>query len=134
MPSDQFDFVRHGPLAKPITLHLVHCHQLILTLIEVICGNCLNAINNGSACSVLLLSTPGLFPALRKTLEHSTASRALKFFCLLETTLSCSKTVLSTLKHCLLRYYTPKTEPQMTPGNNTYNVRCTDFMRLSYVI
>ena len=58
--------------------------------------NCLNAINNGSACSVLFLSTPGLFPALRKTLEHSTASRALKFFCVLETTLSSLKTVLST--------------------------------------
>ena len=45
----------------------------------------LNAINNVSACSVLFLSTPGLFPALRKTLEHSTASRALKLFCVLET-------------------------------------------------
>ena len=42
--------------------------------------------------------------SLRKTLEHSTASRALKFFCVLETTLSCSKTVLSTLNHCLLPY------------------------------
>ena len=30
-------------------------------------------------CSVLFLSTPGLFPSLRKTLEDSTASRALKF-------------------------------------------------------
>ena len=27
-----------------------------------------------------LLSTPGLFPALRKASEHSTASRALNFF------------------------------------------------------
>ena len=65
-------------------------------------GNCLNVINNCSACSVLFLSTPALsvlstvfehtlFLALRKTLDHSTASRALKFFCLLETTLSCSK-------------------------------------------
>ena len=43
-------------------------------------GNCLNIINNGSACSELFLSTPGLFPALRKTLEHSTASRALIIF------------------------------------------------------
>ena len=43
-------------------------------------GNCLNVINNGSACSVLFLSTPGLFSALRKTLEDSTASRALKLF------------------------------------------------------
>ena len=64
-------------------------------------GNCLNLINNGSSCSVLFLSTPGLFPALRKTLEYSTASRALKFFCVLETILLCSKTVLSTLNHCL---------------------------------
>ena len=49
MPSDQFDFVR----PRPITLDLVHCRQLILKLIEIICGNCLNAINNVSACSVL---------------------------------------------------------------------------------
>ena len=54
-------------------------------------GNCLNVINDDSACSVLFLSTPGLFPALRKTLEHSNAPRALKFFCVLETILSCSK-------------------------------------------
>ena len=43
----------------------------------------IKVINNGSACS--------------------TASSALKFFFLLETTLSCSKTVLSNLNHCLLR-------------------------------
>ena len=102
MPSDLLDFVR--PRARPITLGLVHSRQLILILIEVIFGNCLNAINNGSACSVLFPSTPGLFPALGKTLEHSTAFRALKFFCVLETILSCSKTVLSTLNHGLLRY------------------------------
>ena len=107
MPSDQFDLVRaRATGCRPISpgLDPVHCRQLILKLIEVICGNCLNAINNSSACSVLFLSTPGLFPALRKTLEHSTASRALKFFCVLETTLPCSKTVLSMLNHCLLRY------------------------------
>ena len=106
MPSDQFDFVRaRATGCRPVSpgLDLAHCRQLILQLIEVIFGNCLNAINNGSACSVLFLSTPGLFPALRKTLEHSTASRALKFFSVLDTTLSCSKTVLSTLNHCLLR-------------------------------
>ena len=68
-------------------------------------GNCLNTINNAPACSVLFLSTAGLFPVLRKTLEHSTASLAPKFFCVLETTLSCSKTVLSMLNHCLLRYF-----------------------------
>ena len=88
----------------PITLGLVHCLQLILKLIEVIRGNCLNAINNASACSVLLLSTLVLFPTFRETLEHSTTSCALKFFCLLETTVSYSETVLSTLNHCLLRY------------------------------
>ena len=106
MPSDQFDFVRPRARAtgcRPISPGLVHCCQLILKLIEVICGNCLNAINNGSACSVLFLSTPRLFPALRKTLEQSTASRALKFVWVLETTVSCSKTVMSTLNHCLLR-------------------------------
>ena len=104
MPSDQFDFVRaRATGCRPISPGLVNCRQLIFKLIEIICGNCLNAINNGSTCSVLFLSTPGLFPALRKTLEHSTASRALKFFCMLETTLSCSKTVLSTLNPCLLR-------------------------------
>ena len=107
MPSDQFGFVMPRARAtgcRPISPGLVHCRQLIVKLIEVTCGNCLNAINNGSACSVLFLSTPGLLPALRKTLEHSTASRALKFFCVQETTLSCSNTVLSTLNHCLLRY------------------------------
>ena len=69
MPSDQFDFVRaratgcrtYFSRPRPST-----CRQLILKLIEVICGNCLTAINNGSACSVLFLSTPGLFPAVRK--------------------------------------------------------------------
>ena len=109
MPGDQFDFVRgRATGCRPISpgVDPVHCRQLILKLIEVIGGNCLNAVNNGSACSVLFLSTPGLFPALRKkTLEHSTASRALKFFCVLKTSLSCSKTVLSTLNHCFLRYY-----------------------------
>ena len=73
---------------RPISPGLLHCRQLILKLIEVNCGNCLNTINNGSSCSVLFLRTTGLFPALRKTLEHSTASGALKFFCMLETTLS----------------------------------------------
>ena len=83
MPSDQFHFVMPRARAtgcRPISPGLVHCRQLILELIEVICGNCLNAINNGSACLVLFLNTPGLFPALRKTLEHSTASRAPKIF------------------------------------------------------
>ena len=61
------------------------------------------AINNGLACSVLLLSTTGLFLARRKTLEHETQSNALKFFQVLETILDCSKTVLSTLNQCLLR-------------------------------
>ena len=80
MSSDQFDFVRPRTRAtgcRPISTDLVHCRQLILKLIEVICGNNLNVIINGSACSGLFLSTPGLFPMLRKTLEHSTASRAL---------------------------------------------------------
>ena len=74
MQSDQFDFVMLRARAtgcRPISSGLVHCGQLILKLIEVICGNCLNVINNGSACSVLFLSTTELFPALRKTLEHS---------------------------------------------------------------
>ena len=38
------------------------------------------AINNSSLCSVLLLSTTGLFPAHRKILEHETQSSALTFF------------------------------------------------------
>ena len=38
------------------------------------------AINNGSACSVLFLSTTGLFPARRKILEHETLSSDLTFF------------------------------------------------------
>ena len=49
------------------------------------------AINNGSACLVLFLSTTGSFPARRK------------IFPMLETILGCSKTVLNTLNHCLLR-------------------------------
>ena len=51
-----------------------------------------------------VLSAPGFFPTLRKTLEHWTECRALKFMCVLETTLFCSKTVLSTVNHCLLLY------------------------------
>ena len=54
-------------------------------------GNRLNVINNGLACSVLFLSTLGLLPALRNTIEHSTGSRALKSFCALQTTLSYPK-------------------------------------------
>ena len=58
MPSDQFDCVRARAMAtgcRPISpgldlVRLVHCRQLILKLIEVICGNCLNAISNGSVC------------------------------------------------------------------------------------
>ena len=38
------------------------------------------AINNGSACSVLFLSTAGSFPARRKILEYETQSSALMFF------------------------------------------------------
>ena len=77
MPSDQFDFVRARatgcrPISPGLHVDLVHCCQLILKLIEVICGNCLNAINNGSTCSVMFLSTPGLFPALRNTLKYET--------------------------------------------------------------
>ena len=69
MPSDQFDFVRSRATAtgcRPISPGLVHCPQLILKLTGVICGNYLNAIKNGSACSVLFLSTTGLFPGRRK--------------------------------------------------------------------
>ena len=33
-----------------------------------------NAINNGLACSILFLSTPGVFPVRRKILEHETQS------------------------------------------------------------
>ena len=69
MPSDQFDFVRaRATGCRPISpgLDLVHCRQLILKLIEVICGNCLNAINNGSACSILFLSTAACFQHLEK--------------------------------------------------------------------
>ena len=40
----------------------------------------INAINNGSACSVLFLRKTGLFPAGRKILEHDTQSSALMFF------------------------------------------------------
>ena len=38
------------------------------------------AINNGLACSVLFLSTTGLFPACRKILEHETQPSALTFY------------------------------------------------------
>ena len=36
------------------------------------CVYYINAINNGSACSVLFLSTTGLFPARINILEHET--------------------------------------------------------------
>ena len=54
-------------------------------------GNCLTVINNGSARSVLIKNTPGLFPAIRKTLEHTTAPSALNFFFVMKTALSFSK-------------------------------------------
>ena len=38
------------------------------------------AINSGSACSVLFLSTTDLFPARRKILEHESQSSALTYF------------------------------------------------------
>ena len=38
------------------------------------------AINNSSACSVLFLSTTGLFPVHRKILEHKTELSALMLF------------------------------------------------------
>ena len=44
----------------------------------------------------------GLFPARKNILEHETQSSALTFFSFLEINLECSKTVLSTLNHCLL--------------------------------
>ena len=62
--AHQFDFVIPRATAtgcRPIYPGLVICRQQI-KLIEVICGNYLNAINNGSACSVLFLNTPRLFP------------------------------------------------------------------------
>ena len=79
MPSDHFDFVRARakscrPISPGLDLDLLHCRQLILKPIEVICENCLNGINNGSAYSVPFLNTTGLFPALGKTLEHSTGN------------------------------------------------------------
>ena len=43
------------------------------------------------------------FQHFKKVLEHLTASCAQTFFCVLETTLSYSKTVLSALNYCLLR-------------------------------
>ena len=42
--------------------------------------NIINTINNGSACSVLSLSTTRLLPARRKILEHETQLSALTFF------------------------------------------------------
>ena len=51
-----------------------------------------------------LLSTPGFFSVLIKTSEQSAESCVLNFFCVLEAILSCSKTILSMLNHCLLPY------------------------------
>ena len=62
-------------------------------------GNCLNVINNGSACSVLFLSTPGLFPALTKNI------RALDC-------VSCSKIFLRAGNNCvMLKNSTEHAEP-----------------------
>ena len=38
------------------------------------------SINNGSVCSVLYLSTTGLFPARRKILQHLMQSSAITLF------------------------------------------------------
>ena len=78
MLSDQFDLVRARALGcRPISpgLDPVHCRQLILKLIGIICGNCLNAINNGSACSIPCSKTflrAGNNPAvLKNSTEHA---------------------------------------------------------------
>ena len=44
----------------------------LLRISESIRAYANNAINNVSACSVLFLSTTGLFPACRQILEHET--------------------------------------------------------------
>ena len=80
-----------------------YCCKLLATCMETFV-KVSRQLYSGAACSLMFLNTPGSFPAFRKTLEHSTASRALRFFCVLETNLSYSKTVLSTLNPCLLPY------------------------------
>ena len=47
-------------------------NQIIITCFCAYLTRAIETINNGSACSVLFLSTTGLFPAGRKVLEHDT--------------------------------------------------------------
>ena len=70
-------------------VRLVHCRQLILKLIEVICGNCLNAIKQCVSCSKIFLRAgnnpvvfgnsteyaESLFIALFVIHEHSATNR-----------------------------------------------------------
>ena len=60
----------------PVGIH----RYLVCSSFIIYAGPTINAINNVSACSVLFLSTTGLFQHAEKMLEHETKSSALTFF------------------------------------------------------
>ena len=60
-------------------------------------GNCLNV---KYSVFITVVENSRVFPLI----GNSTSSLALNFFCVLETNLPCSKTVQSTMNHCLLPY------------------------------
>ena len=75
-PSDKYYMVTHFWIGLGNTLgKLLLSEESKITYLELN-----NAINNVSACSVLFLSTTGLFPARIKILEHEMQSSALTFF------------------------------------------------------
>ena len=81
MPSDQFDFVRGRatgcrPISPGLDVDPAHRRQLILKLIEVICGNCLNAKRQWFSvfcvsCSKIFLRVGNNPVVLKNSTEHA---------------------------------------------------------------
>ena len=80
--SVDMEFVYHPPNSKSKWFRMiVNLIIYVITQMSCIISWVMDkAINNGLACSVLCLSTTGLFPARRKISEHETQSSALMFF------------------------------------------------------
>ena len=75
MPSDQFDFVMPRARAtgcRPISPGLVHCRQLILKLIEVICENWSHLWElDCVSCSKIFLRAGNNLVVLKNSTEHA---------------------------------------------------------------
>ena len=66
-----------------------------------------------------------MFPTLGETLEHLTASRALKFFCMLETTCRAQKQYAGPIVYCLNSVLY-----QLYNFQALSNFRCTQYKKI----